>query len=119
MSFFVSIDHARQLFPQFEFVGALTASEQKAAFHVRNQDKEDLCLKIVNPNFSLDRLPREVDAMRKLKHANVAEFVEYTLTVNNNRSLHYIIEKYIHGEDLSATLGIPWGLRQSAFFLRL
>ena len=114
MPFQVPIDEARKLFPDYIFVNALTASEQKAAFHVRSQSGADLCLKIVNPNFGLDRLPREVEAMLKVKHPNVVEFVEYSFTVKRTVSLHYIIENFIDGSDLTAELGTPWDPTRAA-----
>lgn len=114
MPFQVPIDEARKHFPDYTFIKALTASEQKAAFHVRSQSGEELCLKIVNPNFGLDRLPREVEAMLKVDHPNVVEFVEYSFTVKRTGSLHYIIEKFIDGTDLTAELGTPWDATRAA-----
>lgn len=114
MPFQVPIDDARRHFPDYTFVRALTASEQKAAFHVRSQSGEDLCLKIVNPNFGLDRLPREVEAMLRVNHPNVVEFVEYSFTVKRTGSLHYIIEKFIDGTDLTDELGTPWDTTRAA-----
>ena len=120
MPFQVLIDDARRLFPDYSFVKALTASEQKAAFHVRNQRGVELCLKIVNPNFGLDRLPREIEAMLRVKHPNVVEFVEPNHSVKETGSLHYIIEKFITGSDLTAKLGTPWDPTDAAkFFVEL
>jgi serine/threonine-protein kinase len=114
MPFQIPIDDARKLFPDYTFVTALTASEQKAAFHVRSASGEELCLKIVNPNFGLDRLPREVEAMLRVNHPNVVEFVEYNFTVKRTGSLHYIIEKFIEGTDLSTELGRAWDTARAA-----
>ncbi len=120
MPFHVPIDEARKRFPNYTFVNALTASEQKAAFHVQDKNGEDLCLKIVNPNFGLDRVPREVEAMLKVKHPNVVEFVEYSLSVKRDGSLYYIIENFVEGTDLTAELGTPWDhTRASEFFSAL
>lgn len=114
MPFQIPIEEARRLFPDYDFVQSLTASEQKAAFHVRSSGGDDLCLKIVNPNFGLDRLPREVEAMIRVSHPNVVEFVEYNFTVKRTESLHYIIEKFIEGTDLSAALGTQWDHSRTA-----
>ena len=53
MPFQVPLDDAKNLFPQYEFVSALTPSAQKSAFHVKDEDGLDLCLKIVSPDYDV------------------------------------------------------------------
>ncbi|WP_285813080.1 hypothetical protein [Bradyrhizobium sp. 62B] len=77
--FVVDIDNAKADFPDFEFVSALTPSEQKAAFHVR-RGGDDLCLKIIAPNHSLDRAQREVATMQEIDHPNVVKLIEYVFS---------------------------------------
>ncbi len=66
MPYDVPLDDAKKNYPEYEFVAKLTPSEQKAAFHVR-KGGEDLCLKIINPTYELDRLNREVAALQVLR----------------------------------------------------
>jgi len=63
MPFVVPMSTAQTVFPEYTFVEALTPSEQKCAFHVRDAQGNELCLKIIAPNYSLDRLEREITAL--------------------------------------------------------
>ena len=56
MTFAITLADAQAQFPDYTFIKALTPSAQKAAFHVRDQDGHDLCLKIVAPTYERDRL---------------------------------------------------------------
>lgn len=115
MPFLVPVAQAKQWFPDFEFVGALTPSEQKAAFHVR-QNGSDYCLKIIAPNHGLDRLEREVLAMQKLKHVNVVRLIEYAFRAREGEQRHYLVEEFIEGSDLTTlmTPGETWDTPQIA-----
>lgn len=119
MNFVVPIDEARRLFPEYTFVKALTPSVQKAAFHVQ-KNGEDFCLKIIAPSYTLDRLQREVKALINVKHPNVVRFSEYTFTIHDDISRHFIVEKFIDGTDLSDHLGTAWDTTRAAkFFVQL
>lgn len=117
MPFAVSIDAAREQFPNYEFVCALTPSAQKAAFHVR-KDGRDLCLKIIAPTQALDRVQREVLAMQTIQHPNVVRLLEYEYSARAGNSRHYLIEEFIAGEDMSAqlVLGKSWPLSRLITF---
>jgi serine/threonine-protein kinase len=103
MVFQVQIDEAKQLYPDYEFIAALTPSAQKAAFHVKRDDK-DYCLKIVAPSQSIDRVQREVLAMQSLNHPNVARVVEYEYSARSGETRHFIVEEFVAGTDLSEYL---------------
>lgn len=107
--FSIDITAARLQYPDYEFVGALTPSAQKAAFHVR-KDGCDYCLKIIAPNQSLERVQREVLAMQTMDHPNVAKVIEYEYSAREGRTRHYLVEQYIDGSDLSEHLEckVPW-----------
>jgi eukaryotic-like serine/threonine-protein kinase len=107
--FLFPIDQAKSLFPEFQFVGELTPSEQKAAFHVR-RDGSDYCLKIISPNYAMDRLQREVLAMQNIRHPNVVRLIEYEFRVREGAPRHYLVEEFVAGADLSASLvaGQAW-----------
>ena len=109
MSFHVPIDDARSMFPQYDFVSSLTPSAQKAAFHVRNAEGVDLCLKIVSPDYDVDRLGREIEALQQINHPNVVKLYEYTFSSTPNGVRHYLVEEFIEGNDLYDELQPdPW-----------
>ncbi|MCB2202044.1 serine/threonine protein kinase [bacterium] len=120
MPFSISIDDARRDFPQYEFVEALTPSEFKAAFHVKDASGSDLCLKIINPSSELSRVKREIVALQQLSHPNLARLVEYTYSSKQGHQTHFLVEEYVGGSDLSEKLGVPWQSRTACvFFLQL
>jgi eukaryotic-like serine/threonine-protein kinase len=121
MLYDVSISEARKIYSEFEFVKALTPSAQKAAFHVR-RGGQDLCLKLIAPNYGRERLDREILAMQTIRHKNVARLVEYLFESKEGIQRHYILEHFIDGLDLTDKLvpGKPWKLRTAcAFFAEL
>ena len=119
MPFVVPVETARALFPSFEIVGPLTPSEQKAAFHVR-RGGNDLCLKIISPNYAMDRLQREVLAMQAIDHPNVVRLIEYEFSARQGEQRHYLVEEFVPGSDLSDLLeaGKPWPLDHIIGFFR-
>lgn len=111
MPFVVDIDDARQQFPQFDFIAALTPSAQKAAFHVRDKaSSRDLCLKIISPDYSIDRLGREIHALQAASHPNVVRLEEYTFSSTPGTQRHFIVEEFVPGTDLADLLkpGSKW-----------
>ena len=118
MPYSVPLSLAKADFPEFEFIGALTPSEQKCAFHVKHKKTgSDLCLKLIAPNYSLDRLNREVQALQQIDHPNVVRFVEYTYSSKKGSVRHYMVEEFIHGSDLADHLtGTPWELDRAVRF---
>jgi len=111
MPYIVPIDQARALFPDVEFVAALTPSAQKAAFHVRKDDR-DLCLKLISPDYGTDRVHREILAMRKIDHPNVVKILEYEFSAKEDAEKHYLVEEFVAGADLSDHIvpGHPWSV---------
>lgn len=106
MPFVVSIDDAQRQYPKYKFVSTLTPSEQKASFHVQNEQGQDLCLKIISPDYAIERLSREILALQSLSHPNVVKFVEYTYSVKPDGLQHFIVEEFIKGTDLTEILQI-------------
>lgn len=102
MPFLVPIEQARAEFPEYDFVTALTPSEQKAAFHVRTKTGENLCLKIIAPSFSMNRLQREIVALEAISHPNVVKLREYTFSTSQGKQRHYLVEEFVDGSDLTA-----------------
>ncbi len=77
----------------------------------------DLCLKLIAPNYSLDRLHREIQALQQIDHPNVVRFVEYTYSSKQAALRHYMVEEFIEGSDLADKLtGTPWDLDRTVGF---
>ena len=111
MPFHVPIDEARSMFSQYDFVSTLTPSAQKAAFHVKDDKGFDLCLKIVSPDYDVDRLGREIEALQQINHPNVVKLYEYTFSSTPSSVRHYLVEEFIEGNDLEDELQTaPWEL---------
>lgn len=110
MPYIVRIEDARAEYPNYKFLAPLTPSEQKAAFHVQDADGRNLCLKIIAPNYQMDRLQREIQALQSINHPNVVKLIEYTFSSRAGSHRHYMIEEFIEGDDLSVTLsrGRAW-----------
>ncbi|MHC4112463.1 MAG: serine/threonine-protein kinase [Planctomycetota bacterium] len=120
MPFSITIEEAQKQFPSLKFIKALTPSEQKAAFHVVDSEGNNLCLKIINPNYEIARLNREIHALQTVVHPNVAKLKEYVFSSKNGQQEHYMIEEYIEGSDMSSILGKAWNLTDViSFFSQL
>jgi eukaryotic-like serine/threonine-protein kinase len=113
MPYHVDIKDAEQMFPDYTFVGSLTPSEQKAAFHVKDKAGTDLCLKLIAPHYERDRLDREIQALQTINHPNVVKLIEYTFSSRPGHWRHYIVEEFIEGRDLQDILisGKPWPIK--------
>src|ERR1700680_4833426 len=118
MPYAVDIAVAEKIVPDFTFVRALTPSEQKAAFHVKDGAGNDLCLKLIAPNYERDRLDREIQALQTISHPNVVKLIEYTFSSKPGQQRHYMVEEFIEGEDLQNILipGKPWPIKDVALF---
>lgn len=123
MPYTVPMNEAQIAFPEYTFIKPLTPSEQKAAFHVKSNSGQDLCFKIIAPNYSLDRLEREIQALQSISHNNVVGLVEYTFSSKQGgQQRHYIVEQFVEGHDLAQDLqaGSAWSLADTtAFFAQL
>ena len=119
---FITLQNARDQFPEYTFVEALTPSVQKAAFHVQDATGTDLCLKIVAPSYERDRLDREIRAMQTIDHPNVVRLHEYTFISKPDQQRHFIVEEFIAGSDLADELkpSQQWEVPRAAeFFAKL
>ena len=116
MPYTVDISAASAMFPEYTFVGALTPSEQKAAFHVRTGEGKDLCLKLIAPNYERDRLDREIQALQSIDSPNVVKLVEYTFSSKPGDLRHYVVEEFVEGQDLQEllALGKQWDIKKAA-----
>ncbi len=103
MPYDVPIDQAKRDFKEYTFVKRLTASEQKCAFHVKNKEGDDLCLKILNPTCDPARVAREIAAMQSITHPHVARLREYH-TPDASSARYFMVEDFVPGEDLTTVL---------------
>lgn len=118
MPFTVPMDQAQTDYPEYTFLSPLTPSEQKAAFHVKDKQGRDLCLKIIAPNYNIDRLDREILALQSISHPNVVRLIEYTRSSKPEQQKHYIVEEYVDGKDLGDKLlpGQQWSRSDASVF---
>lgn len=116
MAFQVDLRTAQADYPEYKFIRALTPSEQKAAFLVEDQDGKQLCFKIINPNSDVDRVGREIDALVAIDHINVVSLLEYRKQSRPGKFIHYMIEEFVDGSDLSdfLVLGQAMSLDEAA-----
>ena len=116
----VSLDDAEKQFPEFSFISAMPPSAQKAAFHVKDREGHDVCLKLVSPDYEIGRLDREIQAMQNISHPNVVSLLEYTYSAKPNCYRHFLVEEFVEGSDLTASIGSPWnGERAVSVFSQL
>lgn len=118
MPYIVPIEVAQFTYPDYSFIKALSPSEQKAAFHVRDSEGNDLCFKIVSPDYDIQRLRREIQALQALHHPNVVGLKEYTFRSREAHVQHYLIEEFIPGSDLEQHLieGKGWEIKKAIRF---
>lgn len=112
MPYVVDLVEAKQKYPQFQFIAAMTPSEQKSAFHVVDESGTHLCLKLISPTSELERVQREVQAMTKLDHPNVVKMVKYHFSSSGGLAEHYVLEEFVAGSDLKKSMtGSSWELK--------
>lgn len=118
MPFDVPMDQAEADYPEYTFISPLTPSGQKAAFHVKDTQGQDLCLKIIAPNYSIDRVDREIQALQSISHPNVVRLIEYTRSSKPGQQKHCIVEEFIEGTDLGQSLqpGQQWSRPDTSVF---
>src|SRR3990172_12102332 len=101
MAFSVDTKTVEGWFPDYTVITALAPSQQKAAFLVEDKHGERYCLKIISPEYEIDRVKREILALQLLDNPNIVKLRSYTFSLNSGNELHYMIEEYIEGQDLS------------------
>jgi eukaryotic-like serine/threonine-protein kinase len=118
--FDITVDDAKKAYPEYKFIKRLAKSAQKAAFQVQDATGQELCLKIISPAASLDRVQREIEALRSLNHPNIVRLHHYELSVTSSSTRHFAVEEYIPGKDLADLLieGCPWSLKDVATLFR-
>ena len=84
----------------FELVGATNEGAFKQTFHVKTSDGSNLALKIYKSNTQNERADREIDAMRRCDHPNIAKIIKLGKHPHEG-AVSYIVENFINGGSLS------------------
>lgn len=76
----------------------------KEAFLATAANKEPKALKILKPGLSSERTEREVEAMTRCRHANIASLETVATFTHNSAQYTYLVEEYIGGGTLDDRL---------------
>lgn len=76
----------------------------KEAFLVTTATKEPRALKILKPGLASERTQREVEAMTRCRHANIASLETVATFVHSSVQYVYMVEEYIGGGTLDLRL---------------
>jgi len=88
----------------FEFVDRVGAGTFKETYHVRNAEQEPLALKVYNSRNRNARVQREVDAMARCNHPNIAQFDLLSEFQLGDIAYMYSLEEFISGVALESRL---------------
>jgi len=100
----LSVEDAHLLLPQFDFLRRLRVSGEKQVFEAKRQDGTHVAIKFLRPEAKVERVEREVDAMKKVRCPYVAAFYDYHPEDTASGSVGYLVEEYIDGGDLKERL---------------
>jgi serine/threonine protein kinase len=76
----------------------------KEAFLVTTATKQSRALKILKPGLASERTQREVDAMTRCRHSNIASLETVAAFVHSSIQYTYLVEEYIGGGTLDDRL---------------
>lgn len=76
----------------------------KQTFHVENQTGDALALKVYTSDSRSERENREIEAMEKCNHPNIARFLKLDRITLNSKEYLYTIEEFIGGGTLTQRL---------------
>ncbi len=88
----------------FVFVGKVGEGAFKEVFHVVSQDQEELALKVIQTSTSTDRTEREIEAILKCDHPNIAKLRRIDKFMFKNQTFDYFIEDYLDSGNLAERL---------------
>lgn len=99
-----SIEIARQILPKATNITEIRIGGQKAVFKADDQDYGVVCIKIMLPEGSGERLYREIAIVSSNDFPNVPKIYSHGISNINNSNWIFIVEEYIEGLDLRAIL---------------
>src|SRR6266478_7948831 len=76
----------------------------KQAFLVTTTDKQPKALKILKPGLASERTEREVEAMTRCRHSNIASLETVATFTHSSVQYTYLIEEFISGGTLDDRL---------------
>jgi serine/threonine protein kinase len=88
----------------YTFGGGIAQGAFKETFLATKADGTKLALKILKPGFSPERTDREMDAMKRCSHANIAALIELAVFVNGGSQHIYLVEAFLDGGTLEDRL---------------
>lgn len=101
-AYILSLEEARKMVPDnIQIKEYLESGSQKAVFKA-NYNGNNVALKIYNPECSIYRAQREINAMTIINSPYVVKLYEFNIQVSNNMTAMYSIEEFIEGESLSS-----------------
>lgn len=86
------------------FVGPVGAGAFKETFHVVLATKEQQALKVFQPGFSPERTSREISAMQRCSHPNIARLTAIAQFYHDGVQYLLSIEEFLSGGTLSSRL---------------
>jgi serine/threonine protein kinase len=97
----------------FELVQATNEGAFKQTFQVKANGGQSLALKIYKSNSQNERAAREIEAMQRCNHPNIAKIIKLGKYTHEEADFAYIVEPFIHGGSLSEkTVSKPVTLKQ-------
>ena len=82
-----------------KFIGSVAAGAFKDTFHVATQADESRALKLFKTAIT-ERTAREIDAMQRCQHPNIARFFSLHDFADGAQNFSYLLEEYLPGGSL-------------------
>ncbi len=86
------------------FQSAVANGQYKETFHVIDGNGHSIALKVYKPNASRDRPDREIEAMHRCNHQNIARLLSINEFLLEESKYLYITEEYLSGGTLSSII---------------
>ncbi len=123
MGFDLTIDQARELLDlhdiEIELTTKIGCGGQKCVFAAAEQG-EAVALKILSPDASIDRVTREIQAMRQVQSEYVVRLHSFRQLIDRDPPLTYLIEEFVDGPSLASRIdgGHVFGQDEALLVLR-
>lgn len=88
----------------FRFCNEVGSGEYKETFHVFDSRDRSVALKVYKPAVYNDRSKREIEAMQRCHHPNIARLLSISDIVVDNLAYLYITEEYLSGGTLTSII---------------
>jgi serine/threonine protein kinase len=88
----------------YDFIEFKGEGTFKETFHVRLENGESAALKVCRPGLASERTDREIDAMVRCTHPNIARLLSVDSFEFQNERYLFLIEEYLSGGTLTERL---------------